>query len=50
MALASLIFVATVYGRYHYLVDGLAGIAVSLAALGVTVWFERRWVEKRWLE
>jgi membrane-associated phospholipid phosphatase len=26
MVLASLIFVATVYGRYHYLVDGLAGI------------------------
>lgn len=46
LALASLIFVATVYGRYHYVVDGLAGIAVSLAALGVTGWLERR-LEKR---
>jgi membrane-associated phospholipid phosphatase len=27
--------VATVYGRYHYAADGLAGIAVSLAALAV---------------
>jgi membrane-associated phospholipid phosphatase len=27
--------IATVYGRYHYAVDGLAGIAVSLAALAV---------------
>jgi membrane-associated phospholipid phosphatase len=27
--------VATVYGRYHYAADGLAGIAVSLVALAV---------------
>jgi membrane-associated phospholipid phosphatase len=47
MALASLIFVATVYGRYHYVVDGIAGVAVSLAALGATVYVERRWLERR---
>jgi membrane-associated phospholipid phosphatase len=28
-----LVAIATVYGRYHYAVDGLAGIAVSLVAL-----------------
>jgi membrane-associated phospholipid phosphatase len=28
-----LVAVATVYGRYHYAVDGIAGIAVSLVAL-----------------
>jgi membrane-associated phospholipid phosphatase len=27
--------IATIYGRYHYVADVLAGIAVSLAALGV---------------
>jgi membrane-associated phospholipid phosphatase len=43
LVLASLIFVATVYGRYHYVVDGIAGIAVGLAALGITEWLERRW-------
>jgi membrane-associated phospholipid phosphatase len=42
LVLASLIFTATVYGRYHYLVDGLAGIGVSLVALGITYWVERR--------
>jgi membrane-associated phospholipid phosphatase len=42
LLLAFSIFTATVYGRYHYLVDGLAGIAVSLMALGITHWVERR--------
>ena len=27
--------IATVYGRYHYVADVLAGFAVSLIALGV---------------
>ena len=30
-----LVAIATVYGRYHYAVDALAGIAVSFAALAV---------------
>ncbi len=42
LVLACLIFTATVYGRYHYFVDGLAGVAVSLMALGITHWVERR--------
>ena len=35
-ALACSIAITTVYGRYHYAVDGLAGFAVSLAALGIS--------------
>jgi membrane-associated phospholipid phosphatase len=30
-----LVAIATVYGRYHYAADGLAGIAVSLVALAM---------------
>jgi membrane-associated phospholipid phosphatase len=36
MALAVLIALATVYGRYHYLVDALAGVGVALAAFAAT--------------
>ena len=32
MALAALIFWATIYGRYHYVVDALAGVGVAVAA------------------
>jgi len=35
LVLAILIAAATVYGRYHYFVDALAGAAVALAAVGV---------------
>jgi membrane-associated phospholipid phosphatase len=35
LVLAILIAVATVYGRYHYAVDALAGFGVSLLALGL---------------
>ena len=31
------IFWATIYGRYHFAVDSVAGVGVSLAALGVTL-------------
>jgi membrane-associated phospholipid phosphatase len=34
LAYASVVSIATVYGRYHYGVDALAGIVVSLFALG----------------
>lgn len=34
--LAVLIYFATVYGRYHYAVDGLAGFVVAVVALTVT--------------
>lgn len=32
MSYSVLVLAATVYGRYHYLVDGLAGVAVAFAA------------------
>ena len=35
LVMASLIAIATVYGRYHYVVDALAGLLVALVALGV---------------
>jgi membrane-associated phospholipid phosphatase len=36
-AVACSITLATVYGRYHYLADALAGIAIGLLALAVAV-------------
>ena len=38
---AVLILIATVYGRYHYAADGAAGLAISLAALALTVQLRR---------
>lgn len=32
LAVASLVYLATIYGRYHYAVDGLASILISLVA------------------
>jgi membrane-associated phospholipid phosphatase len=37
MIYAWLVAVATVYGRYHYAVDALAGMGVAVAALVVTI-------------
>ena len=31
--------VATIYGRYHYAVDTVAGLGVSLVAAGITIFF-----------
>jgi membrane-associated phospholipid phosphatase len=43
LVLATVIAVATVYGRYHFAVDGLAGLSVSLAAAGISsVFFQLR--------
>jgi membrane-associated phospholipid phosphatase len=39
--LACSVFVATVYGRYHYGVDGLASVAVSLSAWAVLEAYDR---------
>ena len=36
LVIACLISVATVYGRYHYLVDALAGLCVSLLTLAIS--------------
>jgi len=41
LLLAILIAVATVYGRYHYVADALAGLGVALAATAVSVWREK---------
>lgn len=38
LLLAVLIAVATVYGRYHYAVDTLAGFGFAIVALGVAWW------------
>lgn len=40
LVLAVLIATAVVYGRYHYAVDALAGLACAAAALGIS----RRWL------
>jgi membrane-associated phospholipid phosphatase len=42
ITLATLIALATVYGRYHYLVDALAGLALALFAIRVTGFVYRR--------
>jgi membrane-associated phospholipid phosphatase len=41
LIMAVLIATATVYGRYHYSADALAGFAMSLAALALS-WVVRR--------
>ena len=43
LVLACLITVATVYGRYHYVVDALAGLAVSGVTLGITLCQKKWW-------
>lgn len=35
LTIAVLVWMNTVYGRYHYAADGLAGLAVSVSAIGV---------------
>jgi len=42
LAMAFAVWVATFYGRYHYLVDGLAGMAVSLLSARWTARLARR--------
>jgi len=39
MFLAASVAVATVYGRYHYAADALAGALVGIAAYAVTKLF-----------
>lgn len=35
--------IATVYGRYHYAVDAVAGFGISLLAAAVAAWWSKRW-------
>jgi membrane-associated phospholipid phosphatase len=38
-AFGAIVFLATIYGRYHYAVDGMASILIAFAAFGVnSVW------------
>lgn len=41
LILAASITLATVYGRYHYAVDGVTGFLISVAAAGITRQLER---------
>ena len=41
LAVAAAVFAATVYGRYHYAIDGIASIGVCLAAWGACEAYER---------
>ena len=36
LILATIISTATIYGRYHYAADAIAGLAISLVAVGIT--------------
>ena len=40
--LACFVFWATIYGRYHYAVDAVAGLGVGLVASGAGWWLHRR--------
>jgi len=41
LSLAVLVFVATIYGRYHYAADGLASVLICLIAWGFCEVYER---------
>jgi membrane-associated phospholipid phosphatase len=42
LGLAVLVWINTVYGRYHYAADGFAGLAVSGAAIGILAAYKGR--------
>ncbi len=37
------LFIGTIYGRYHYFVDVVAGLGVGLCCYFVGPWLERKW-------
>jgi membrane-associated phospholipid phosphatase len=41
--LTLLLFAGTIYGRYHYFVDVLAGFAVGFACYFLAPWLEKKW-------
>lgn len=41
------LYVSTIYGRYHYVVDAVVGVAVAFVALAVAPWLMRVW--DRWV-
>jgi membrane-associated phospholipid phosphatase len=42
LGMASMVLVNTIYGRYHYAADGLAGLAISAAAAGIAMAYNAR--------
>ncbi len=40
--MAGLVYVATIYGRYHYAMDGLASIGIATAAWRAGAWLDAR--------
>jgi membrane-associated phospholipid phosphatase len=40
LAVSTMVYIATIYARYHYAVDGLAGAAIAVAA-----WRSSNWIE-----
>jgi membrane-associated phospholipid phosphatase len=38
-----LLFLGTIYGRYHYFIDVTAGLVVGLACYALAPWLEKRW-------
>ena len=44
---AILIAIATVYGRYHYLADGLAGLVMAILARAAAKWADSEFFDKR---
>jgi membrane-associated phospholipid phosphatase len=47
LALAVLVWINTIYGRYHYAADGLAGLAVSAATIGGLLVYRTRATKTR---
>lgn len=47
LAIALLVLVNTVYGRYHYAADGLAGLVMSLTALSIVLAYRARTAGRR---
>jgi membrane-associated phospholipid phosphatase len=45
--LVLLIYVATVFLRYHYVVDLIAGTLIALAAIPLGHWAVLRWARRR---
>jgi membrane-associated phospholipid phosphatase len=43
LLLTLMLFAGTIYGRYHYFVDVVAGLGVGLCCYIVAPWLEKRW-------
>jgi membrane-associated phospholipid phosphatase len=41
VSLSAMVYIATIYSRYHYAVDGLAGAAIAALAWAASGWVEQ---------